>query len=78
MWHGHIFWLIQAQLVDHSWLTNYHFCSFYQEFLGKSLTEKYGALNTQMDKIIHNANSEISNLQTRMFGLSNLVLLSTT
>ncbi|EGE81106.2 cyclin B1 interacting protein 1 [Blastomyces dermatitidis ATCC 18188] len=39
---------------------------FYQEYLGKSLTEKYGALNQQMDKVIHDANSEISNLQNRI------------
>ncbi|KKZ64402.1 hypothetical protein EMCG_09625 [[Emmonsia] crescens] len=39
---------------------------FYQEYLGKSLTEKYGALNQQMDKVIHDANSEIYNLQNRI------------
>ncbi|RAH80995.1 hypothetical protein BO86DRAFT_340575 [Aspergillus japonicus CBS 114.51] len=39
---------------------------FYQEFLGKTLTEKYANLNTQMDKVIHNANSEISALQARI------------
>ncbi|BCR90289.1 uncharacterized protein ACHE_60175S [Aspergillus chevalieri] len=39
---------------------------FYQEFLGKTLTEKYTTLNTQMDKVIHNANSEISTLQARL------------
>ncbi|OJD16188.1 hypothetical protein AJ78_03620 [Emergomyces pasteurianus Ep9510] len=39
---------------------------FYQEYLGKSLTEKYGALNQHMDKVIHDANSEISNLQNRI------------
>ena len=43
--------------------------SFYQEFLGKTLTEKYTSLNTQMDKMIHNANSEISNLKFRLSGL---------
>ncbi|PYI31985.1 hypothetical protein BP00DRAFT_445992 [Aspergillus indologenus CBS 114.80] len=41
---------------------------FYQEFLGKTLTEKYANLNTQMDKVIHNANSEISALQARLSG----------
>ncbi|PYH96628.1 cyclin [Aspergillus ellipticus CBS 707.79] len=39
---------------------------FYQEFVAKTLTEKYGNLNTQMDKVIHNANSEISTLQSRI------------
>ncbi|OQE27255.1 hypothetical protein PENSTE_c004G09772 [Penicillium steckii] len=39
---------------------------FYQEFLGKSLTEKYASLNTQMDKLIHNANSEITTLHSKV------------
>ncbi|RAH57672.1 cyclin [Aspergillus piperis CBS 112811] len=39
---------------------------FYQEYLAKTLTEKYTNLNTQMDKVIHNANSEISALQARI------------
>ncbi|KAL3479331.1 hypothetical protein BJX99DRAFT_244928 [Aspergillus californicus] len=38
----------------------------YQEFLGKTLTDKYTNLNTQMDKVIHNANTEISTLQARL------------
>ncbi|KAJ5083415.1 cyclin [Penicillium angulare] len=41
----------------------------YQEFLGKSLTEKYTGLNTQMDKLILNANSEISNLHSKLTDL---------
>ncbi|KAL4780969.1 hypothetical protein BJX76DRAFT_27218 [Aspergillus varians] len=39
---------------------------FYQEFSGKTLTDKYTNLNAQMDKVIHNANKEISTLQTRL------------
>ncbi|GCB20182.1 E3 ubiquitin-protein ligase CCNB1IP1 [Aspergillus awamori] len=39
---------------------------FYQEFLAKTLTEKYTNLNTQLDKVVHNANSEISALQARI------------
>ncbi|PYI11525.1 cyclin [Aspergillus sclerotiicarbonarius CBS 121057] len=39
---------------------------FYQEFLAKTLTDKYTNLNTQLDKVIHNANSEISALQARV------------
>ncbi|KAE8367322.1 cyclin [Aspergillus caelatus] len=39
---------------------------YYQEFLAKTLTEKYTGLNTQMDKVIHNANTEISTLQARL------------
>ncbi|KAJ5924536.1 cyclin [Penicillium verhagenii] len=42
---------------------------FYQEFLGKSLTEKYTSLNMQMDKIVLNANSEISNLHSKISDL---------
>ncbi|KAK2754791.1 hypothetical protein FQN54_006684 [Arachnomyces sp. PD_36] len=39
---------------------------FYQEYLGKTLTEKYGTLSTQMDKVVHDANTEISSLQARI------------
>ncbi|KAI3001220.1 hypothetical protein CBS147346_6540 [Aspergillus niger] len=39
---------------------------FYQDFLAKTLTEKYTNLNTQLDKVVHNANSEISALQARI------------
>ncbi|KAJ5453579.1 uncharacterized protein N7458_004535 [Penicillium daleae] len=39
---------------------------FYQEYLGKSLTEKYASLSTQMDKVIHTANSEISTLHGKV------------
>ncbi|KAJ5756732.1 Zinc finger RING-type [Penicillium manginii] len=42
---------------------------FYQEFLGKSLTEKYAGLSTQMDKVIHNANSEIATLHEKVSDL---------
>ncbi|PLB47515.1 cyclin [Aspergillus steynii IBT 23096] len=38
----------------------------YQEFLAKTLTDKYATINTHMDKVIHNANTEISSLQTRL------------
>ncbi|KAL4943748.1 hypothetical protein BDV06DRAFT_234333 [Aspergillus oleicola] len=38
----------------------------YQEVLGKTLKEKYSNLNTQMDKVIHNANKEISTLKQRL------------
>ncbi|KAJ5770140.1 Zinc finger RING-type [Penicillium nucicola] len=39
---------------------------FYQEFRAKTLTEKYATLNTQMDKVIHNANTEILSLQSKL------------
>lgn len=40
--------------------------SVYQEYLAKSLTEKYNNLGTQMDKIIHNANMEINTLNQKI------------
>ncbi|KAL2849545.1 hypothetical protein BJY01DRAFT_262198 [Aspergillus pseudoustus] len=39
---------------------------FYQEYLVKSLTDKYTGLNSQMDKVIHNANTELSAMQARL------------
>ncbi|CAG8360690.1 unnamed protein product [Penicillium salamii] len=42
---------------------------FYQEYQAKSLTEKYSNLNTQMDKVIHNANSEITAMQNKISGM---------
>ncbi|KAJ5102293.1 Zinc finger protein [Penicillium alfredii] len=47
---------------------------FYQEFLGKTLTEKYTNLSTQMDKVIHNANTEIMSLQSKVSGRLGRVL----
>ena len=47
--------------------------SFYQEYFGKTLTDKYSGLNTQMDEIVNKANSEISNLQTRLSSTFRLV-----
>ncbi|KAK5017563.1 hypothetical protein LTR60_001882, partial [Cryomyces antarcticus] len=38
----------------------------YQEFLAKSLTEKYSTLSSQMDKIINDANTEITNLREKL------------
>ncbi|KAL8830451.1 MAG: hypothetical protein Q9170_005734 [Blastenia crenularia] len=44
-------------------------CSVYQEYLAKSLTEKYNGLGTQVDKIIHDANTEIDSLNQKISGL---------
>ena len=44
------------------------FCSVYQDFLATSLTEKYSTLSSQMDKVIEDANSEISNLRGKLDG----------
>ncbi|KAJ5042422.1 uncharacterized protein L3040_004971 [Drepanopeziza brunnea f. sp. 'multigermtubi'] len=41
----------------------------YQEYLAKNLTDKYTTLNTQVDKIVHDANGEISNLRNRISSL---------
>lgn len=43
-------------------------CSMYQEFLSRSLTDKYQALSTQMDSIINQANGQINNLQEKLSG----------
>lgn len=40
--------------------------SIYQEYMAKSLTEKYGSLSAQLDKIIHDANAEILGLRDRI------------
>lgn len=47
-------------------LTGY---SVYQEFLARSLTDKYSTLSSQMDKIIHDANSEIMSLRDKLSGM---------
>ncbi|KAL8931728.1 MAG: hypothetical protein Q9211_006770 [Gyalolechia sp. 1 TL-2023] len=44
-------------------------CSVYQEYLAKSLTDKYNNLGTQMDKIVHDANSEIDTLNQKISSL---------
>ena len=44
--------------------------SVYQEYLAKSLTDKYGNLNVQMDKIINDANTELDNLNQKLAGTS--------
>lgn len=45
-------------------------CSVYQEFLTRSLTDKYSALSSQMDKVIHDANAEISSNREKITRLS--------
>jgi E3 ubiquitin-protein ligase CCNP1IP1 len=47
------------------WLVLNH-TSVYQDYLSRSLTEKYAALNVQIDKIINDANAEISSLRNKM------------
>ena len=46
------------------------YSSFYQEWLGKNLTEKYSSLSSKMDKVIEEANSEIGALQNKISGRS--------
>ncbi|KAL8673169.1 MAG: hypothetical protein Q9168_002398 [Polycauliona sp. 1 TL-2023] len=41
----------------------------YQEYLAKSLTDKYNKLGTQVDKIIHDANTEITALNQKLSSL---------
>jgi hypothetical protein len=40
----------------------------YQEYLSKSLTEKCRTYNTDREKLIGSANTEISNLQNKISG----------
>ncbi|KAL8820830.1 MAG: hypothetical protein Q9223_001022 [Gallowayella weberi] len=40
--------------------------SVYQEYLAKSLTDKYNNLGIQVDKIIHDANTEITTLNQKL------------
>lgn len=42
--------------------------SVYQEYLARTLTDKYGNLSVQMDKIINDANSELESLQHKLDG----------
>ncbi|RFU30158.1 hypothetical protein B7463_g6166, partial [Scytalidium lignicola] len=41
----------------------------YQGYLAKNLTDKYSTLSMQVDKLIHDANSEIAALQNKLSGL---------
>ena len=43
--------------------------SLFQETFGKNLNDKYSSLNAQVDKLIHDANSEIAGLRQRLEGL---------
>ena len=52
-------------------LTAADLASVYQEFLARSLTDKYSMLSSQMDKIIHDANSEITSLRDKLSGTAN-------
>lgn len=49
--------------------------SVYQEYLAKTLTDKYGNLSVQMDKIINDANSEIESLHHKLDCQSRRLLL---
>lgn len=40
--------------------------SVYQEYLAKTLTDKYSTLNVQMDKVINDANSELNILNQKL------------
>ena len=40
--------------------------SVYQEYLARTLTDKYSTLNGQMDKVLNDANSELNILNQRI------------
>ena len=46
--------------------------SVYQEYLAKTLTDKYGNLSVQMDKIINDANAEIEMLHQKLAGTTQI------
>ncbi|KAK0119551.1 hypothetical protein ONS95_010991 [Cadophora gregata] len=48
----------------------------YQEYLAKNLTDKYTMLNSQVDKVVHDANSEISNLRNNISSRLPLTILA--
>ncbi|KAI2619239.1 hypothetical protein GGR54DRAFT_630786 [Hypoxylon sp. NC1633] len=43
----------------------------YQEYLGKTLTEKYSNLSVHLDKVINDANLEITSLQNKLTRMKN-------
>ena len=43
---------------------------YYQQYLYKTLNEKYATLSMQLDKTVNDANSEIENLQNKLKGLA--------
>lgn len=48
--------------------------SIYQEYLAKTLTDKYSTLNVQMDKVINDANSELNILNQKLNSMSVITL----
>ena len=65
------FWAYQATQEVYDFLTFYYDTAdnterVYQEIMVTSLSDKHNSLNAQMDKIIHDANAEISDLRIKM------------
>ena len=44
--------------------------SVYQEYLAKTLTDKYNHLNVQMDRLVNDANSELEILNQKLSSTS--------
>ena len=44
--------------------------SVYQQYLAKSLTEKYNYLNVQMDRLVNEANTELEIVHQKLTGRS--------
>lgn len=40
----------------------------YQDYMAKSLTDKYASLSSQMDGVINDANAEITSLRDKLSG----------
>jgi E3 ubiquitin-protein ligase CCNP1IP1 len=62
-------WVISALDTEYPQTPQANSTSVYQEYLAKNLADKYNTLNSQMDKVIHDANAEISGLRSKLSGL---------
>ena len=70
---GLAFWSYQStqEMYDLGCLIYDHLLirvSVYQEYLAKTLTDKYGNLNQQVDKIVNDANCQINSLNQKLGG----------
>ena len=52
------------------------YCSVYQEYLARSLTDKYSKLSSQMDNVIEEANGEIQSLRSQFEGVLQPTVIS--
>ena len=72
---GLAFWSYQS--TQEVYVEGYHCglyrlitCSIYQEYTVKAMTEKHNTLNVQIDKILHEANSELNMLNQKLHSMT--------